>query len=123
MNTIGCIRARIGTTEYFIAKMTAGQIIDSVGFAMEMQEWDSMTADEKMQRTLDVNRVVSDIVPYVIEDPDKFFGSLIVDIYQGYDGMEFESVASVMPNLPAAYKQPMRERMNMVSMSAMAGLL
>ena len=109
MNTIGCIRARLGSTDYFIGKMKAGQIIDSVGFAMEMQEWDSMTADEKMQRTLDVNRVVTDIVPYVIEDPDKFFGSLIVDIYQGYDEMQFESVAEVIPSLPAAYKMPLKD--------------
>ena len=109
MNTIGCIRANLGSTEYYIAKMTAGQIIDMVGFAMEMPEWDQMSADEKMQRTLDVNRVVSDLVPYIIEDPDRFFGCLIIDIYRGFEEMEFESVAQVIPNLPAAYKQPMKD--------------
>lgn len=109
MNTIGCIRAKLGSTEYYIAKMTAGQLIDLVGFAMEMPEWDSMTADEKMQRTLDVNRVVAELVPYISEDPDKFFGCLIIDIYRGFDKMEFESVEKVIPTLPAAYKQPMRD--------------
>ena len=109
MNTIGCIRAKLGTTEYYIAKLTAGQIIDMVGFAMEMPEWEKMTADEKMQRTLDVNRVVNDLVPYIIEDPDKFFGCLIIDIYKGFDEMEFESVEKVIPNLPAAYKQPLKD--------------
>lgn len=109
MNTIGCIRANLGTTTYYIAKMTAGQLIDLVGFAMEMPEWDSMTADEKMQRTLDVIRVVNDLVPYIVEDPDKFFGCLIIDIYRGFDEMIFESVGEVLSNLPAAYKQPLKD--------------
>lgn len=43
MNTVGCIRARLGSTPYFIAKMTAGQLTDSVGFAMEMPEWEDMS--------------------------------------------------------------------------------
>ena len=109
MNTIGCIKAQLGTTTYYIAKMPAGQLIDLVGFAMEMPEWDSMTADEKMQRTLDVNRVVAELVPYIVEDADKFFGCLIVDIYQGFDKMIFESVGDVIPNLPAAYKTPLKD--------------
>lgn len=65
MNIIGCIHATLKSTEYYIAKMTAGQIIDMVGFAMEMPEWESMIADEKMQRNLDVGCVVSDLIPYI----------------------------------------------------------
>ena len=109
MLTIGCIRGRIGSTDYYLAKMRAGTLIDSVGFATEMPEWKEMTADEKMQRTLDVNRVVSEIVPYVVEDPDRFFGSLIVDIFSGYEDMVFESVGSVAANLPAAYRVPLKD--------------
>ena len=104
MNTVGCIKAMMGSTPYFIAKMTAGQLIDSVGYAMEMTEWDKMSADEKMQRTLDVNRVVNDIVPYVVTDKDRFFGAIIVDIYSGFEQLIFENVAQVIPNLPAAYR-------------------
>jgi len=109
MNTVGCIRARLGSMPYYIAKMTAGQLIDSVGFAMEMPEWEDMSPDEKMQRTLDVNRVVNDIVPYITDDEDKFMGSLIVDIYQGFDEMTFESVEDVFPSIPGAYKGPMKD--------------
>ena len=97
MNTVGCIRAKMGSTEYYIAKMRAGQLIDSVGFAKEMVEWEQMSADEKMQRTLDVNRVITEIVPYVTSDPDRFFGAVIVDIYSGYDELIFESVSKVLP--------------------------
>ncbi len=109
MVTIGCIKAHMGDTDYYIAKMRAGQLVDSVGFAMEMPEWSEMSADEKMQRTLDTNRVVSEIVPYIIEDPDKFFGSLIVDIYSGFEDMVFESVADTVQNLPAAYRVPLKD--------------
>lgn len=109
MNTIGCIRAKMGSTEYYIAKMSAGQLIDSVGFAMEMPEWNEMKADEKMQRQLDTQRVVSEIVPYVVTDPDRFFGSFIVDIYSGFDEMIFESVSKVISNLPAAYQAPLED--------------
>ncbi len=109
MTTVGCIRATLGSTPYYIAKMTAGQLSDSVGFAMEMPEWEEMSADEKMQRTLDINRVVNDIVPYIVEDEDKFFGSLIVDIYQGFEEMMFESVSEVVSDLPAAYKQNLKD--------------
>jgi len=52
---------------------------------------------------------VTDIVPYVIEDPDKFFGSLIIDIYSGYENIVFETVSSVVKDLPAAYQTPMRD--------------
>lgn len=104
MNTVGCIKAMMGTTPYYIAKMPAGQLIDSVGYAMEMTEWDKMSADEKMQRTLDVNRVVNDIVPYIVTDKDRFFGAIIVDIYSGFEQLIFENVAQVIPNLPAAYR-------------------
>ena len=107
--TIGCIKAKMGTTDYFITKMTAGQLIDSVGFAMEMPEWEKMTVDEKMQRSLEVNRVVNDIVPYVVEDPDKFFGSLIVDIFSGYNEVAFESIIQVAKDLPMAYSSPMKD--------------
>ncbi len=40
-----------------------------------------MTAEEKMQREYDIRSIVKEIVPYVIEDPDRFFSSLIVDVY------------------------------------------
>lgn len=107
--TIGCIRAQLGSTTYYIAKMHAGQLVDSVGLAKEMPEWSEMSADEKMQRDPDINRVVSEMVPYVISDPDKFFNSLIIDIYTGYEYMVFEPVTDVIQNLPIAYKNPMKD--------------
>jgi len=109
MATIGCIRAKMGDTPYFLAKMPAGQLIDSVGIAKELPEWPDMSADEKMQREYDIKRVVEEMVPYVVDDPNRFFGSLIIDIYSGYKDIVFESVAEAVPALPAAYRVPMED--------------
>jgi len=99
----------MGNTPYYLAKMPVGQLIDNVGIAKELPEWPDMSADEKMQREFDIRRVVEEMVPYVVEDPDRFFGSLIIDIYSGYEDIVFESVAEAIPGLPAAYRMPMRD--------------
>lgn len=107
MNTLGCIRAKMGNTEYFITKMKAGELISTVGIAKELPEWKDMTADEKMQRNCDINRIIEDIVPYVIEDPDRFFGSIIVDIFSGFENIRFEPISKIVKNMPDAYQQSM----------------
>lgn len=109
MATIGCIKAKMGSTPYFIGKMATGQLIDCVGIAKELPEWPDLSADEKMQREYDIRRVIEEMVPYVIEDPDRFFGSLIIDIYQGYEEIIYESIEEAMPNMPAAYRVPMKD--------------
>ena len=77
MATLGCIQAKMGRTTYYICKMAAGELIDKVGIAKELPEWPDMTAEEKMQRECDIKRIVEEIVPYVTDDPDRFFSSLI----------------------------------------------
>lgn len=109
MVTIGVQRAKLGSTVYYIGKMRAGELIDNVGFAAELPEWNEMTADEKMQRQPDIARVINEIVPYVVEDPDLFFNSLIIDVFSGYDELEFESIAEVVKDVPKAYKIPMKD--------------
>ena len=63
--------------------MELEELVNSVGLATELPEWKDMTPDEKMQREPDLNRVVNEICPYFIEDPDRFFSNLIIDIYAG----------------------------------------
>lgn len=109
MATIGCIRAKMGETPYYLAKMSAGQLIDSVGIAKELPEWPDMNADEKMQREYDIKRVVEEMVPYVVDDPNRFFGSLIIDIYSGYEEIVYESVAEALQTIPVAYRVPMKD--------------
>lgn len=109
MGTLGCIKAKMGRTPYYICKMPAGELIDRVGIAKEMPEWADMTAEEKMQRECDIHRIVEEIVPYVIDDPDRFFSSLIVDIFSGYNDIRFEPLSKVVPQIPEAYAVPMAD--------------
>ncbi len=109
MATLGCIKGQMGTTTYYMAKMSAGELIDRVGIAKELPEWPDMTAEEKMQRECDIKRVVDEIVPYIIEDPDRFFPSLIIDIFSGFEEIEYENIAEALPNVPKAYLVPMRD--------------
>lgn len=88
MATLGCIQAKMGQTPYYICKMAA---------------------EEKMQRECDIKRIVEEIVPYVTDDPDRFFSSLIVDIYSGFDEICFEPLSTVAGSLPAAYAVPMAD--------------
>lgn len=109
MATLGCIKGKMGSTTYYMAKMSAGELIDRVGIAKELPEWPAMTAEEKMQRECNIKRVVDEIVPYIIEDPDRFFPSLIIDIFSGFEDIEYENIAEALPNVPKAYLVPMRD--------------
>lgn len=62
-----------------------------------------MAVDEKMQREVDIRRIVEEIVPYIINDPDRFIGSLIVDMYFSMEDVHFESISSVSQNIPNAH--------------------
>ena len=105
MQTLWAQKAKLGTTEYYIAKMTVEDLVNTIGLAIELPEWKDMTPDEKMQREPDINRVVNEICPYFSEDPDRFFGCLIVDIYTGYENIVFEPITKFVDKnkLTASY--------------------
>lgn len=109
MTTLGCIRARMGRTTYYLSKIAAGELIDRVGIAKELPEWPDMTAEEKIQREYDIRRIVEEIVPYVRDDPDRFFSSLIIDIFSGFEEIKFEPLTDVVGKLPAAYSGPIQD--------------
>ena len=109
MTTLGCIRAKMGQTVYYISKIPAGELINSVGIAKELPEWPDLTAEEKMQREYDIKRIVEEIVPYVVEDPDRFFSSLIIDVFSGFEDIEFENVTKVVQDIPKAYSSQLKD--------------
>ena len=53
MQTIACFKGKFGSTEYYQTKMSAGTLINTVGFAKEMSEYSEMTADEKLTQLRD----------------------------------------------------------------------
>lgn len=101
--TIPCLKGKLGSTEYYVVKMKAGVLINTVGYAEQIPEWRTMDIEERMQRELNEKRVIDEIVPYIVNDPNMFFGSLIVDIYKGWDSIQFESVIDICSKMPRAY--------------------
>lgn len=102
--TISAMKSRIGDTEYYLGTVAAGELIDSVGYAQEITDWDELDIEEQMQRKLSELRVRKEIVPYLQHDPDRFFGALLVLVYQGWEDLDFEGLGEVA-KLPKRYAQ------------------
>ena len=70
------IKAKMGTWDYFMVKMTMRELSESVKFASDVYE--EKTLDEAIQRVLDESRVKKSISTYLIRQPDRFFSSIVV---------------------------------------------
>ena len=63
--TIPAIEARMGSSRYYQAIMSARELAATVRAAMDFEEFDSFMAHERMQRKLSEERVEQEIVPYL----------------------------------------------------------
>ena len=79
---IPCIKGKFGNTEYYEAKMNAREFIQSVRIAKDLDEWTSMNISERIQREPNLKRIKEEIAPYLAENEDRFFGSIILLIYK-----------------------------------------
>lgn len=96
------LRGTMGSTTYYEVTMTARELTNSVRPARETDAWASASIDERIQRDVNRTRVMSTIVPYLAQHPDRFFGSFIVLVPKG--SVEFEPLTDLVGNLPAAYR-------------------
>jgi DNA sulfur modification protein DndB len=81
----------MGSSRYYQAIMTARELAATVRAAMDFEEFDSFMAHERMQRKMSEERVEQEIVPYLTNSGDRFFGSIIVLVYKPKE-FEFESL-------------------------------
>ena len=84
----------MGSTSYFQTVMRADELAATVKAAMDFPEFETFMAHEKMQRKINESRVELEIVPYLTNSPDRFFGSIIVLAYKPHV-FEFESVKDI----------------------------
>lgn len=103
--TLLAMRGMMGDNEYYVATVKANTLIQTVGYASEMEKWQDMTVDERMQRELKGERIATEIVPYFVNDPDWFFGALIIDIYSGWENVVFQPISEVAEVKYAAYQE------------------
>lgn len=96
------LRGTMGSTTYYEITMTARELTNGVRPARETDSWASASIDERIQRDVNRTRVMSTIVPYLAQHPDRFFGSFIVLVPKG--AVEFEPLTDLVGKLPAAYR-------------------
>jgi DNA sulfur modification protein DndB len=99
---IPAIKGKMGSTDFFEAKMPARELVHGVRPARDLDEWASMSIDERLQREPDKKRIQTEIAPYIARDPDRFFGSVLVLVYKGE--VHFESIKELGSKVPAAYR-------------------
>ena len=81
MNLYPAMKASMGRWHYFVVKMTMRELAESVKFAKEV--YDDRTLDEAIQRVLNESRVKTEIVTYLVRQPDRFFSSIVVAALEG----------------------------------------
>lgn len=75
------LRARMGTTDYFLSVVTLGEASRLIEYVEEVDSWTVETPPElKLQRKLNIQRVERELVPYLLSRDDHFYSSLTVEI-------------------------------------------
>ncbi len=82
MNIYPAIRGTMGRWQYYNVKMSMRELADNVNFAADI--YDDKTLDDAIQRVLDESRVKTDLVTYLIRQPDRFFSSVVVAALKGH---------------------------------------
>lgn len=101
--TIPALRADMGTWTYYITRMRAAEICEQVGIASETEEWEGLSIEDLYQRELNNRRVEKQIAPYLVQNEDRFFGSIIVMV-RDPRSVEFEGMAKISNDVPISYR-------------------
>ena len=76
MQVYPAIKARMGDWDYYIVRMTMGEVAEEVELASDF--WPDKTLSEAIQRAVDEPRVKQQIVNFLARHNDRFFSSLVV---------------------------------------------
>lgn len=105
--TIPAMKAKLGSTTYYISSMKAKDLSDKVVIPKESDEWENLSIDERYQRDINYTRVKRQIAPYLANDQDRFFGAIILAV-KNFDKC-FEPIDGFVKSLPALYKTAGKE--------------
>lgn len=106
--SVPAIRGKMGSIEFFEAKMRARELASSARAASELEDWEDLTVEERMQRELNKRRVREEIVPYLAKEADRFFGSILI-LVRSAETFAFEPIGDLSKNIPMAYKAVMSD--------------
>ena len=84
---VPALQARMGDWQYYVTVMKLGKVARECRLAHEIHA--NKDLDELIQRELQ-NRVKDEMVPYLLNQPQRFYGALVVAVYGG--APEFSTV-------------------------------
>jgi DNA sulfur modification protein DndB len=99
---IPAIEGKMGNTRYFQCMMRVDELVRSVRSASEIDNWANMSIGDKMQREPSWPRIKNQIAPYFKRHEDRFFGSIMVLVYEGT--VSFEKLSEFNARVPNAYQ-------------------
>ena len=79
MDNIPALRGRMGDWEYYVAIMKLADVAQRVRFAEEVHSHEAL--DDLIQR--EIGKRTSNMVEYLLKQPQRFYGSIIVAVYGG----------------------------------------
>ena len=97
------MKGKFGSTEYFMLTMKARDVAKRLVILKKMPDWEDLGIEERFHMEIDYNRVKKQIAPYLSNDPDRFFGALIVSVFNGEE-MEFEPASNMLHGIPKLYQ-------------------
>lgn len=104
--TYPALRAKFGTTEYYVITMRVSELVQMALFPADVPGWGSRSVEEQFQRKLDLPRINRDIAPYFAGDKRRFSGSLVMAALDP-KAMRFETIHDVANRgtIPFAYER------------------
>jgi DNA sulfur modification protein DndB len=99
---IPAMRGRFGTTDFYVATMSAGFLADTVVMHKSVCGPAGLSAEERLHRRLNYKAVRKHLAPYLANDSDRFFGGFVLDVYNGED-MQFEPIEALVANFELPY--------------------
>lgn len=101
--TLFAIKGKLGVTDYYVVTMKAGELVNQVRIPKDVPGWDNMNIEERYPRHINENIVKKIIAPYLANNNDRFFGSLLVTMINAEDSA-FEPLGDMASKLPLAYR-------------------
>lgn len=97
------LKGKFGSTNYYVTSMRAQEISGIVRAANETDVWSNEGIDERLQREPNWNRIQKQITPYLVNNKDRFFGSIIVLTHGSK--IDFEALKDLDNKLPNIYQK------------------
>ncbi|MEX5271510.1 DNA sulfur modification protein DndB [Kocuria sabuli] len=107
--TVPAIKGQMGSIHYYNTKLKAYDLASVARAASKSDNWANLSIEERLQRNLNEKRVREELVPYLAQSEDRFFGSLIV-LVQEAETFAFEHFGKWLNDeVPAAYSKVIQQ--------------